>query len=253
MKIIAIIALLGLTFGSVQAAAQVGDPATLEAIGDISSKDARKAFKKSIPKSPKSKHCEAGEWEKFGFRHGFFEFHSLKKLEKLLAKRLAKMTQVCGESFDLPRYQAGLAVGTEMRCGYERGMVDGEYEGRDTSITCDLDNYPSYAIGYAAGNAYEFGRKVRGRRFNEREAAIAQYNAYKSELRLTPTPSPKMVRREFALGDAVDAAGERYKAADEYIQYLEKDYHIDTSGWVRYKPNINLDYTVPTSPPLPLP
>jgi len=252
MRTIAIIGLLGLTFSSVQAAAQVGDPATLAAIGDISSKDARKAFKKSIPKSPKSKHCEAAEWEKFGFRHGFYEFHVLKKLEVTLAKRLAKMTKVCGESFDLTRYQAGLAVGTEMRCGYERGMVDGKYEGRDTSITCEIDNYPSYAIGYAAGNAHEFGRAQRGKRFNEREAAIATYNAFKAELRLTPTPSPKMVRREFALSDAVDAARQRYKAADEYIQKLERDYHIDTSGWVRYQPNINLDYTVPTSFPLPL-
>ena len=253
MRIIVIIGLFCLTFSSVQVSAQVGDPATLAAIGDISSKDSRKALKKFIPKSPKSKHCAAAEWEKFGFRHGFYEFHLLKKLEVTLAKRLAKMQSVCGDSFDLTRYNAGLAVGTEMRCGYERGLVDGEYEGRDSSITCNLDNYSSYAIGYAAGNAYEFGEAARDKRLAERQRAITEYDAFKAELRMTPTPSPKMVRREFALSDAADLAIKRHEAAKDYLKYLETDYHIDTSGWLRYSPNIDLEYTVPTAYPLPLP
>lgn len=252
MKIFTVIGLLGLICAPVIATAQGGDPATLQAIGDISTKEARKALKKSIPKSPKTKHCAAGEWEKFGFRHGFYEFHVIKKLNVTLAKRLAKMQSVCGEAFDLTRYQAGLAVGTEMRCGYERGLVDGEYKGRDTSITCDLDKFPSYAIGYGAGNAYEYARAEREKRSTAKQTAIARHEAFKTELRMTPTPTPEMVRKEFGLSDAADAATKRYRAAEEYMKYLTEDYHIDTSGWLRYQPNINLDYTVPTSHPLPL-
>lgn len=232
----------------------VSDPAVMALIGDVSSKKARKAFRKKIKKSPKKKQCRAAEWEKLGFRHAYRGW----PVERGVNEATTLCVNKHGVSFDRARYEAGHREGVIKYCGYGRGIRVGGGSHDTTEgfklerIFCGEGLFPTFDTGHRVGeklSSMQEEMRLLRQAVTDAETAFDTYYAKVVNGERTFEERAKLGGLERDIEKAKDALRDAQvnKGLPEKIDAFEAEYHAGKYFKLDL-PDDELDYEIPSYP-----
>jgi len=231
-------------------ATPVSNPAVMALIGDVGSKDARKAFRKHTKKKPKKKQCRAAEWEKLGYRHAYYGM----TVDVGVAESQKRCVDKHSVSFDRARYEAGHREGVIMYCGYEHGIRIGQRAFRYPDAVANEKSlcgagaglFPNYETGYRVGQKLGGMYEEKNRLLNTIPEAQAAFDTYYAEV-VDGDRSFEVRRKLGELERDIENAKTKLRVVKDSIKEFEAKYHAGKI-FTDDLPDAELDYVIPTYP-----